>query len=109
MLAVIVAIPGVLAVILPLVIGDPLLIINTTLVSEDVQLACPVTSWVVPSENAAVAISFNVLFAGTVGLAGVTMIEVRVAPVTVTVVDPEIPLRVAVIGVFPTPWPVTSP
>jgi|SRR5215472_787841 len=109
MVAVIVAVPEFVAVILPLVIGDPLLTTNTTLVFEEVQLACPVTSSVVPSENTAVAVNFNFPFAGKVGLAGVTMIEVRVAPVAVIVVEPETPLRVAVIAVFPTARPVTSP
>ena len=57
----------------------------------------------VPSENTAVAVIWNLVVpAGRDGLAGVTIIESRVAAVTVTVVEPEIPLRVAVIGVFPT-------
>jgi len=58
-------------------------------------------------ENTAVAVMFNVPFVGTVGLAGVTMIETRVGAVTVTVVEPWIPLRVAVTTVEPTAVPVT--
>jgi hypothetical protein len=40
---------------------------------------------------------------------GVIVIEVSVAVLTVTVVEPETPLRVAVIEVLPMLRPVTSP
>jgi len=43
------------------------------------------------------------------GFVGVTAIEVRTAEVTVTVVAPDTPPRVAVIVALPTPIPVTRP
>jgi hypothetical protein len=43
------------------------------------------------------------------GFDGVTVIEVRTAAVTVTVVDPETPACVAVMVAVPTPVPCTRP
>jgi hypothetical protein len=56
-----------------------------------------------------VAVISTVPFAARVRLAGETTIEARVAGVTLTVADPCMPLRVAVIEAFPTPRPVTRP
>ena len=82
---------------------------RTTLLFDEIQFVCAVTFCMVPSENTAVAVIVKFVPTDTVGLAGFTIIETRVAAATVTVVEPEIPLRVAVIGVFPTPRPATSP
>ena len=47
--------------------------------------------------------------AGTLGLAGVTDMEDKVAAVTVRVVVPAIPLKVAVMLVVPAPMAVARP
>jgi hypothetical protein len=77
--------------------------------SAEVQLTSVVRSWVVPSLKLPVAVSCTVVPLAIEGSGGVTIIEVSVAALTVTVVEPSIPLRAAAIEVFPTPTPVTSP
>jgi len=64
---------------------------------------------VVPSEKVPVAVSCRELRWATEGFVGVTAIEVRTAEVTVTVVAPDTPPRVALIVALPTPIPVTRP
>ena len=63
----------------------------------------------VPSEKVPVAVSCAVVPFAIEGFAGVTAIEVRTAEVTVTVLAPDTPPRVAVIVALPTPIPVTRP
>ena len=63
----------------------------------------------VPSEKVPVAVSCRELRWATEGFVGVTAIEVRTAEVTVTVVAPDTPPRVAAIVALPTPIPVTRP
>ena len=58
-----------------------------TFLFEDFQATCFVRFWAVPSEKTAVAIICSVAPAATVGLAGVTISEVRVGEVTVTFVE----------------------
>jgi hypothetical protein len=73
------------------------------------QLNVFVRSSIVPSENIPVAVSCSLKPLAKEGFAGVIRSEVSIAAVTVTVVEPWTPPRVAVIGVFPTFTPVTSP
>src|SRR5215471_6245610 len=74
----------------------------------EVQLTRLVQVSVVPSLKLQVAVSCSVVPLALEG-SGVIVIEVRVAALTVTVVEPWMPLKVAVIGVLPTLTPVTSP
>ena len=78
-------------------------------VSAEVKCAGSVQSWVVPSLKPQVAVSCTVVPLAIEGLAGVTVIEVKVAEVIVTVVEPAMPLRNAVIVVPATVKPVTRP
>ena len=63
----------------------------------------------VPSEKVPVAVRCSGLRWAMEGFVGVTTIEVRTAEVTVTVVAPDTPAKVALIVALPTPLPVTSP
>jgi hypothetical protein len=63
---------------------------------------------VVPSAKLQVAISCSVVPLAIDG-SGVIVIELKVAEVTMTVVEPWMPLRLAVIGVFPAVTPDKSP
>jgi hypothetical protein len=106
----------------PLVLADELLMMLATVVSDEVQLqlgSC-VTFCTEPSENTTVAIICNSgCVAGTdmggTGMGGgglktvATMSWVTTAAVTVTVAEPWMPLRVAVMEVLPIAKPVTSP
>jgi hypothetical protein len=58
---------------------------------EEVQLAVEVKSSVVPSEKTPVAVSCTLVPLAIEGFGGVIVIDVRVAAVTVTVVDPDTP------------------
>jgi hypothetical protein len=79
--------------------------------SEDFQPTELVIFSILLSEYVPIAVRFCFTPTGSGGTGlGVTAIETRVAGVTVTVVEPGgIPLRVAVICVFPSLRPVTSP
>lgn len=81
--AVIVGVPGVIAVAMPL--GSTVVIE----LSDEFQVTCFVRSWVVLSENVPVAVNCCVVPAATLGLVGVTAIEVSRADVTVRVVELE--------------------
>ena len=63
----------------------------------------------VPSEKFPVAVSCSLVPLESEGFVGVTVIEVSTAAVTVTVVLPDTPSRVAVIVALPIPVPVTRP
>ena len=56
-----------------------------------------------------IALSCTVVPLGIEGFAGMTLIEVITAGVTVTVVAPDTPPRVAVIVALPAPVPITRP
>ena len=63
----------------------------------------------VPSEKFPVAVSCSLVPLESEGFVGVAVIEVSTAAVTVTVVLPDTPSRVAVIVALPIPVPVTRP
>ena len=92
----------------PLPIAKPVLL-TVTWGEEEAQVTNGVRSWVVPSEKFPVALSCSLVPAAIEELAGVMSIEVSTASVTVTVVAPDTPPRVAVIGALPTAFPVTKP
>ena len=66
-------------------------------------------SCILPSEKVPVAVSCTLVRLAMEGFGGVIAIELRVAEVTLTVVDPETPSLVAVMVALPTPRPVTWP
>src|SRR5262249_13974955 len=74
----------------------------------DVQLSSLVQSSVVPSLKLQNPVSCTLVPFAIAG-SGVIVIAVKVAAVTVTVVEPWMPLNVATIGVLPTLTPVASP
>jgi hypothetical protein len=101
--AVMVAIPATTAV------ASPVLLTVVTEVFEEAQVTCLVISWVVPSEYLPEAVNCLVLPSGTLGLAGVTDIEDRVAGVTAMVVFPEILRKLAVTVAVPAATAVANP
>ena len=103
--AVMVAVPTAAPVTSPLV-GDVLLTVATPL---EAQVASLVQSWVVPSLRLQVAVSWTVVPLAIVATGTVMVMELTVAGAHGDLVDPAMPLRVAVRGVFATPAPVTSP
>lgn len=68
---------------------------------DEVQVACPLTSELVPSENEPVSVNCWVPPAGKLGVSGVTDTEAKVALVTVRVAVPDLPLKAAVMVVLP--------
>ena len=90
-------------------VARPLLLIVATDVFDEVQVTCMLTSWLVPSEYLPVAINCWVVPAGMLGAAGVTVMEDRVAEVTVRVVLPEILPEVAVMVAVPAERHVARP
>ena len=94
--AVMVARPALMAV------ANPLALTIATDGSDEVQVTWVVISWLVPSENAPAAINCWTAPTGVLGgLAGVKVMEDRVAEVTVRVVLPEILPEVAVMIAVP--------
>ncbi len=87
----------------------PLLVTAATVVLDELQVTCAVISWVVSSENVAVAVNCWVAATDMTGLAGVTAMEDRVAEVTVRVVLPETVPEVAVTVVVPAARAVARP
>ncbi len=87
----------------------PLLSTVAADVLDELQVTCAVISWVVPPEYVPNAVNCWVFPAGTLGLAGETAMEVRVAAVTVKVVLPAMLPKVAVIVAFPAELPVARP
>lgn len=69
-------------------VANPDAEIVATAVFNDVHVTEPVMFWVVASENVPVAVNCCVPPLPIDGLAGVTAIEVRVAAVTLKVVEP---------------------
>ena len=105
--AVMVALPIPLPVTRPLV---PLALLTATRDGEEeTQFTKAVRSWVVPSEKFPVAKSCLLVPWAIRELGGVMVIEVRVAEVTVTVVDPDTPATIATMVAVPAPLPATRP
>jgi hypothetical protein len=95
-------------------LGSPVLSTVAVPSADDVQLTSVVRSWVLPSLKSPVAVSCTAVPLAIEGLGkpvsvAVTIIEVRVAAVTVTAVEPDTPLSSAAIDAFPTLTPVTTP
>jgi hypothetical protein len=101
--AVMVAVPGAMAV------ARPLLLTVAANGLDELQVTCVVISWVVPSEKVAVAVNCWVVPPGTLGLAGVIAMEDRVAEVTVRVVFAETAPEVAAKVVVPAVRAVARP
>ena len=83
--------------------------IVATLVVAELQVACLVMSCVVLSEKVPVAVNCCMVPAAIDGFAGVTAMEVNVAAVTVSTVEPVWLESVAETLVVPTPSPVARP
>ena len=77
--------------------------------ADDVQVAVPVRSSVLPSEKVPVAVSWKDVPSAIAGFTGVTEIDDSVAAVTVTALAPETPWRIAFIVAAPAITPVTRP
>ena len=92
-----------------LAVARPLLATVAVAVVEELQVACAVTSRVVPSEYEPEAVNCWVFPAGTLGLSGVTAIEDKVAAVTVRVAVPDLPLKAAVMVAVPAALAVARP
>ena len=90
-------------------VARPLLLTVATEVLDELQVACVVMSWLVPSENVPEAANCWVLPTAMLGLAGVTEMEDRVAGVTAKVVLPEIVPEVAVMVAEPVDTAVARP
>jgi len=90
-------------------VARPLLLTLATDVLDEPQVTWEVISWLVPSEYVPEAANCWVFPAGTLGLAGVTDMEVRIAVVTLRAVFPEILPEVAVMVVMPAATAVARP
>jgi hypothetical protein len=102
--AVMVAVPVATAVARPL-----LLTVTTKLFDETQVVTSGVISWLVPSEYVPRAFNCWLTPAGTLGLAGVTVMEDSVAEVTVKVMLPERLSKLAVMVAVPAATAVASP
>src|SRR5579863_8490527 len=96
-----------------LAVANPLVVIEATLVGVALHVTVPVMSCVLLSENVAMAVNCCTVPKGINALTGVTLIEVRVAPVTVrTAVPetvPELVVTLAVIVEVPGDTPMARP
>lgn len=102
-LAMIVVVPGATE------LASPLLPIVATFTFGDVQLTSAVRFCVEPSLKLPVAVKRCEVPSGMLGLAGVIVIESRVALVTVSVAIPTCPANSAVIVAVPAAFPVARP
>jgi len=99
---------------IPTPVASPLefdaLLITATVVAEELQVAAVVRSCTEPSENIPVAVNCRVDFRAIVVFVGVTVMDCRVAEVTVRValLDTMLP-EVAFMVVEPTPVDVAKP
>ena len=91
------------------VVTKPLLLTVATEGSDELQAACEVKSWIVPSENVPVAANCCVACRGMLELAGVIEMEDKVAEVTVRDVLPEVFPKVAAMVTVPGVTPVARP
>src|SRR6266700_3997680 len=105
--AVIVVVPAATDVAKPC--EPPALLIVATAAPDELQVTWVVRSCVVLSLKVPVAVNCRVVPFAMLGFVGVTAIEVRVAAVTVSVVLPETPPKVAVIVVIPAATDVAKP
>ena len=101
--AVMVAVPGAMAM------ARPLLLTVATDVFDELQVTCVAISWLVPSEYVPMAANCWATPTGMIGLAGVTAKEERVAEVTVRAVLAEIPPEAAVMVAVPAATAVAMP
>ena len=85
----------------PVPVARPAVEIVATPWEDELQVTVPVMFCVLPSVYVPVAVNCFALPNGIEGTAGVTLIETRVAGVTVKTVEPTIDPRVAVIVVCP--------
>jgi len=90
-------------------VARPLTVIDATLVFEEVHVAVPVMSCVVPSEKVPVAVNCCKVPSGMEGFVGVTAIEVTVAPVTVKSAFPKTFPEAAVMVEVPAANPMARP
>jgi hypothetical protein len=97
------------AVPIAMAVAKPLMLTVATNGLDELQATCVVISWVVPSEKVPVAVNCWVVPPGTLGLAGVIVMEDRVAEVTVRVVLCETAPEVAVMVVVPAVRAVARP
>jgi hypothetical protein len=82
-------------------VASPLAVIDATPVFEELHVAVPVMSCVDPSEKVPIAVNCCKVPREIERFAGVTAIEVTVAPVTVSVALEEMPTDVAVMAELP--------
>jgi hypothetical protein len=99
--------PGLIAWMFPL--APDILLTEAMVVSEEVQATEVVRFWVELSEYTPIALNASRVPFGWVGLAGVTVIDTRVAGVTVSAVDPDTEPKVAVTVVDPAIRAVATP
>lgn len=90
-------------------VASPLTVMEATLVGDALQTTVPVISCVVLSENVPVAVNCCTVPRGISAFSGVTLMEVRVAFVTVRVSLEETPFAVAVIVEVPAVNPIARP
>ncbi len=90
-------------------VANPAVLMVATPVLDELQVTVAVRSCVVLSENVPVAVNCPVEPSAMLGLVGVSVMDTRVAGVTVIVVDPEVSPEEAVIFALPTALPVTCP
>ena len=81
--------------------ASPLVVMEAMDVVEDFHVAVPVTSWMVPSSNVAVAVNCCVKPSGNEIFVGETTMDTADAELTVSTVMPVIVPEVAVMFVLP--------
>jgi hypothetical protein len=84
-----------------IVVADPLLLIEATVVEDELHAAVEVRFCTLPSVNVAVAVNVCVLPTNREAVAGVTTIDATAGAVTVRIVDPVKPPDIAEIVVVP--------
>lgn len=94
---------------MPAVLANPPGLMVATLTSEDVQVTCAVRFSVVPSLKVPVAVNCWVPPRDMLAGSGVTLMELRVALVTVNAAAPDCPANSAVMVAFPAATPVARP
>src|SRR5438270_749135 len=93
----------------PTPVARPAVVMVATVVVAEAHVTELVRFCVELSVNVPVAVNCCVVPLATLGLAGVTAIEVNAAAVTVSTVEPVTPLKVALIVEVPVPTPVARP
>ena len=90
-------------------VASPLTVIEATLVDDELHVTVPVISCVLLSENVPVAVNCCTVPRGMPAIMGVTLMEVRVALVTVSSTLWETPPEVAVMVEVPAVNPMARP